>query len=482
MRSWHLAGQTGFAVLSRLAPKAASTLLFALLLRFTGVGDAGIYMLSVAYATAVILFASIGMEELIVREVAQAPSSTYYYWANATALRTLFAGVGYAILILIVVPLLDYSSDVYQVIVILGSAIIPDSITATNAAIFVANRKMGYMAGVACCTSFLYLLAGSVALTRGFGLEVLAWLMVATSWTAAVSSSFVAYRLASRLEMKRADPVVKPLRRVSLRACRDLARGSMPFFLLIALVSLDAELDVILLSRLSSVEELGWYGAARALILVLLLLSQSLRMVIYPAMSRAFVVSEAKLRKIYSDAWFYMALAGLPLAVGGLYVSRSLLVTAYGEAPLIAVSVLNILFGHLLVNFFYQTGTRLLVVSDRQAQLTRLLVVSIAMNVAISVLLTPRYGAVGAATARTLASTAYFLVVEWYISRSVLPGAWPLQRLFGPLVATGVMAGVLAIVHLSHWLLIVLVGAVVYGGTVMLFGIGQARRLQGELQ
>ncbi len=51
-----------FALLSRLAPKAASTLLFIILMRRMGESVAGTYSLSVAFLTSGVLLSSFGLE------------------------------------------------------------------------------------------------------------------------------------------------------------------------------------------------------------------------------------------------------------------------------------------------------------------------------------------------------------------------------------------------------------------------------------
>lgn len=470
IRHFGLARQTGYALLSRLAPKAASTLLFVLLLRSAGPAYAGVYTLGVAYLTAVVLFSSFGLDELIVRDVAQDAGASWYYWSNAMVLRTALGVLGYAILVLVILPLLGYDQDIYRVILIQAIAIIPESVTATNAAIFVATRKMGLMALGAVCTSVAQLLIGGIAIALGSDLRLIAWIVVVTSVLGAVITTLMAYRLVLCL-----DSMGTRRAHVSLAHCRELFRGALPFFLLIGLVSVDTELDVILLSKLSDVDQVGWYGAARSLILVLSLLAQSLRMVIYPALSRAYAVSCAALRRVYRDAWFYLALVGTPIAVGGLFVSRNLLALAYGETAVAAVWSLNILLGHLLANFLYQAGTRLMVVSERQMQLAQTLVVSAVLNIGISLWLTPTYGAVGAAVARTAASFVYFLTVEIHVNRSVLSGAFPVLRAAAVLAATAVMAGVLFLLPSLHWIVMVAVGAIVYGVVVALLVWGPWR-------
>lgn len=437
-------------------------LLFVLLLRRFGTANAGIYTLSVAYLTFSVLFSSLGLDELILREVAKDPSCSYCYLVNAALLRVVLGVIGYGILALVVILILRYEPEVYRVILILGIAVIPESVVATASAVFVANRKMSRMALVACGTGLLQLGLGSIAIAMGAGLTVIAWTVTGSSCLGAAIGLYIAYRLVAQLHSETTATPLSSTTLVSMDFCRMLVERALPFFLLIGLVSLDAELDIILLSMFGDVDEVGLYGAARSIVLVFLLLSQSLRMVVYPIMSRAYATSESALRRVYREAWFYLGLAGFPIAIGGLFISRDLLFLVYGDTPKTATWTLNILFGHLLATFLYQAGTRLLVVSNRQLLLARFLGVSIVVNVSANILITPKYGAVGAAVARTIASSIYFLMVEWYVNRSLLSNVLPFRHLSVLLLATATMSITLAVIDLSPWSAKVLMGAGIY--------------------
>jgi len=470
---------TSFAMLSRLAPKAASTIVFIMLLRRWGATDAGVYALAVALVTAFVLLGSCGLDELLLREVAQSPSLTYPYLINAVPLRALLAALSYGVMAVLLFAI-GYSSGIRSFVLIQGIAIVPDSVTASAVVLLMANRRMRDSAIVAGASSVTQLVAGIWAIWMCSDLASVAWMVVASSSVGAVTSLVVTHRLALRLRSEGSDPD-QPAGTVSVGFCRSLVVRALPFLLLIGLVSVDIELDVVLLSKLSNAEEVGWYGAARSLVLLFSIIAQSLRMVIYPELAQAYTASESVLRRVYGRVWSLVALVGFPIVVGGIFISGDLLSLVYGNVSQSSVWALRILFGFLLANFLYQPGTRLLIAADRQLHLARLLALGLLVHLACSLLLTPEYGAIGAAASRAFSALLYFVMVERHVGRHLLQGALPVGRIGTLLFSTAVMAFALAAIGASPWYVKVPVGAAVYGALTGVLTYGRMRRSDPEL-
>jgi O-antigen/teichoic acid export membrane protein len=245
-------------------------------------------------------------------------------------------------------------------------------------------------------------------------------------------------------------------------------------------VSVDLQLDVIVLSVLRGVASVGIYSAARSIVMFLALLPRTFRIAVYPALARAYATSETELRRVYRQAWWYLAVIGFPLAVGGILVSRHITELVYGPVSLQMVWSFGVLMVYLFVSALYIPGTRLMVASNRQAWLSMLLGLSLALGVLVSVLLVPRLGAVGAAVSRVISAAFYLVTVEWVVLRHLLPKHGGFRMALRPALGAVTMAVVVWFLRDRVWYIVVSLGAVSYGlALLILYGPGIAGRRLG---
>jgi O-antigen/teichoic acid export membrane protein len=457
-----------FALVSRLVPRVASTLLFILLMRQAGAAVAGTYSLSVAFLTAGVLFTSLGLEELIVRQVAQNLESSGIYLINMLILRAGAALVGYAIIAGFVVWFPGYDPDVKRIVLIQSLGLLPEGLVATMFAVFNANRRLAWMAFVSICVSAFQLLAGGVAVWMGADLRTVVIALLAGSVLGTAVSAYLAFRLYREQRLAKVDGV--GAWRIDWRFCRQQLRLAPSFAALIALVSLDIQLDVILLSAIRDVADVGIYSGARTLILVLSLLPQAFRMTVYPSIAKAATTSEADLRRIYRQSWRYLSLVGLPLVFGGMILSDQITRLVYGDSQNGMALSFGILLLHLLAGFLYVPGTRLMIARGYQTRLAFLLGGSILVQVVLSLLVVPRLGAVGAAISRAAASMIYFMSVELYVTRHLLPGNAGWHMVVRPLLAAAIMSAFVWLLRFESLFLSVLAGGLVYGVVAVAMG------------
>jgi len=439
-------GDVFFALFSRLVPKMASALLFIILMRRSGASVAGAYSLSTAFLTTGVLLSSLGLEELIVREVAKGTFPSRGYLLNILFIRGILSLLGYGIVAVIVTGFLHYDMDVKRIILIQSLGMFPESLSSAMFAVFNATGRLKWVALVSVCVSAFQLSTGGLALWMGAGLELVIWLLLGGSLLGVVVSVCFSVRLVRAYSTPVGDHDVGQKQpqcwRLDWAFCRQQLRLMLPFALTTTLSSLDLQLDVIVLSTLRSIDEVGIYSAARAVMLLLSLLPQAFRMSLYPSMAKAHATSEQELRNVYVQSWWYLTMVGLPLAAGGIILSRPIIHVVYGNATFATSWALSILMVHLLVGFLYLPSTRLMVVSDHQGRLSMLLGLGLGINVAMNVSLAPSLGAVGTAIARSVSSALYFIAVELYVSRHLLRRHGGFLTAIKPILATALMVAV----------------------------------------
>jgi O-antigen/teichoic acid export membrane protein len=460
-----------FGLVSRLGPKLASSLLFIFLLRQAGASDAGTYSLAIAFLTAGILLGSLGLDELVIREVAKDPTLSRRYLANALFLRAILAVICFGAIAVLVGPVMQYDAGVRHIVLLQNLALVPESLSAVFFSVFNANRKLRWMAFVSLLVGGFQLAGGGIALWLHTGLESVVWVLLTGSLVGTVLSAIISYKMLPPARSK-TPGVGDPGWRfpIDLAFCIGQLRATLPFALIVTLVSLDAQIDVLFLSALRGVAEVGVYSGARTIILLLSLIPQSFRMAVYPTMARAYVSCGAALRSIYRQSWRYMAIVGLPLAAVCTLLAPQIADLVYGAGHTGTAWSLGILAWHLLVGFLYIPGTRLMVVSDHQMILAAFSGLSLALNVFLNLALTPQLGANGTAIARSVASVLYFACVEVYVARNLLPGSGGPSSALKPLAASVSMSALLWVLGSQPMWLTLPAGLAVYG--IVLVAIG----------
>jgi O-antigen/teichoic acid export membrane protein len=463
--NWRLITEASGILLSRLLPKAASSLIFVLIARRLGASLAGSYMIGISFLNLGTLLTSLGTDESSLREIAKAPTSSLVYLINLVVTRAALAVLGYCLLIALV-RVMGYALETQEMVLILGAGLLPESIIAATFTVFNANRKVLYMVLIAGLVAFLNLLTVIVAFWTGIPAEAIAILILAGSVVGALSSLFIAYNLAKGIASNFGHSQ-KGL--FSLHFCERLIKESLPLFLLILLVSADSELDILLLSRIQGPEVVGQYGKARTVILLFSLIPQALRMAIYPDMARTYGASSEIFWSRYNHIRLTILILAVPLVIGGWFVSKDLIAFFFGFPSETVVWVFRILLIHLFFNFLYQSSTRLLVVANRPSALSLFLGLSLLLNISINFAVAPHKGALGTAGARSMSSLVYFTLVEFYTARN-----FPLSKPSVPvcssllvILASTVMMVLWLIVlgDIQPWYINIFLSIVAYAGT-----------------
>ena len=192
----------------------------------------------------------------------------------------------------------------------------------------------------------------------------------------------------------------------------------------------------------------GIYSAAYALGNILFLVVGILGLVLTPATSKLYdegSISELATHLTYSLK--YLLLLGIPFVFGATALSEPLLrlfstpdIAARGHqvVPLIAASIL--LYGAYIV---ISTSLSL---AKKPAISTLILILAAAVNMALNILLVPRFGIIGSAVGIFIAYALAFVMAAYYSFREVqFPIPW--SSIVKSLISSTIMALVVWLIH-----------------------------------
>src|SRR5271165_3425535 len=149
------------------------------------------------------------------------------------------------------------------------------------------------------------------------------------------------------------------------------------------------------------------------------------------------------------------------MVVAGTFLAEPVIRLLYGAAYANSAAPFRILLWSaalVLLRWVYMDSLR---ATGHQALDLRCAITSASLNVALNILLIPRFGMMGAASATVFADLVWFLMSYYYFRRAVLPGE-PFPPLAGPLLGGGAMCAVLWFTHSMNWPFQLLLSLLVY--------------------
>jgi O-antigen/teichoic acid export membrane protein len=197
-----------------------------------------------------------------------------------------------------------------------------------------------------------------------------------------------------------------------------IARLSLPIGMLAALYGALQQIDRVLLRVLCDEEAVGIYSAAWVLSDNFRMISDLFLGASFAAGMRLYARDRAAFEGLYRSSMTVAALLGLPVAAGAVVIAPDLIALVYRSgsyAP--AGTVLRILVCDVPITFAFQVGTLPLLAARREVVMVKLLLAALAANVALDLVLVPRFRAPGAALA-TLTVSAGALIASWALTRS----------------------------------------------------------------
>lgn len=195
-----------------------------------------------------------------------------------------------------------------------------------------------------------------------------------------------------------------------------------PTFLAIAVFStLYWRIDILMLSKLSTLEQVGFYGACWRLLQFAMVVPTSLCLALYPQIVMAIEADSERLARLAAVALRYLLALTLPVAVAVTLLGEDLLALLFGASFRQAASTLTVLIWTLIPFCLVRYHAYVLVAANHQRADLGLNIIMSLLNIGLNLILIPRYGPTGAAIASLIAICLYAVLQYGYLLRR-LPG------------------------------------------------------------
>ena len=418
MANWRLNSTTIRAVTERLASrtlrnsmlvvgaralaKLAVFVVVVLLWRHLGAEPYGRFATMVVYVTLVGVVADLGLQTVFIRDASRDRRVFTRYLANLLSARLFLSLVA---LVILAVALRLLSPALFPYTLPAFVLLLTTSYSSLLRAVFYIRGRLGYEAIAIVAEALLLLGLTIVAIGRHATWDVFLWVYAVTYlFTCLFPFVVLRWRWRERVTIRLEPAFVRRL----------LAAG-LPLALGFTITTVYAQLDLVLLQLFKNFQVVGWYSAANKYIDAVAWVPQSAMGAVFPALALLSAGDRRRLAFAYQKSYKMLAILGLPLAVGIGVTADSIVHLTRGFEQ--SIPALRILAPSVVLLFVNNAFIYTLTAINRQVDFTRLALFTLAVNVALNLVLIPPYGYLGAAVASTLTECALFAGGWWLLRR-----------------------------------------------------------------
>ena len=406
--------------------------------RVLGPVQFGHFQFADAFTTTVFVFATLGLDTYIRKEVPVRPEHASEFFGG-TLLTSLALNVAIMIVALVALTAAGKSREVVLLVALLGVAQILFNTNALLVAMLHASGTVNELSIVNLVVKLLW--AGGIigALVLGFGPLGASVAVIVAEACRSMSLVVVARRhLALKLRLDRAATWVA-------------LTGGLPFYVTGMAQTIYARIDTSIMSFLAPEHEVGWYGAASTLGGLSLMLSPVIGWVLLPLASRAAARSSDDVMLLARRANEFVLAIAFPTSLFFYLLAHEIVMLLFGQSYLPTVPALRILAPTFILTYAAIIYASILIRLERGWAVTVVSLGGMAISPALNVILVPKFLAMyGEGGAGRAAATA-LLVTETYtvIALLLLLGKRAVDSRLLRMLAVSLVAAAVAVV-LDH--------------------------------
>jgi len=460
-------GKVAFGTISQIASRLAVAILSIFTLRYStqylGAEVYGQLAIVVAYVTIFTLLTDLGLTAISSREIARRPDEADRIIGNSLAMRLLLS--------VAISPLIAvggwwlYAAKPGQVkvgIALMVLTLVFGSVQSVVSALFTAKHRNDVPALLGVVNKAAYLLCIVAAGALGLGFYGFVYAAIITAFlTAALGAYWAAKRIRLRLLFH-------------MTHWKFMMKTSIPLGIIQIINLLYYKVDTVMLSVMRTPKEVGLYTIAYGIIDVVITIPSMFMTSLMPSLA---VADTKRLRALVQRAFTILSFLAVPVAIGGIMLSREaiLLISSrefIGAAVPLAILIAGAAFSYLNAVFGFAA-----VAVNKQSRMLKVSVMTIVLNIAINLFAIPHFGVAGAAAAtlftEIVACIGVYLVFKnqtgisvqfgalWKVilaGLAMIPAKWLLDSLGLPVFVNFVTAGL--VMTMIYFGLTALLGAI----------------------
>ncbi|MBI2653350.1 flippase [Candidatus Woesearchaeota archaeon] len=375
--------------------------------RLLGKTDFGKFSFALSLSLIAIVLADLGINTLLVREISRNKNQAGKYFANAFSVKVLLSAVAF-VAIAAILDMMNYPHDTRYIVYIVWMFTILSTFTELFYSIYRAFEMMFYDAFLKITRMIILTALSLYLLFNSYGVFAFSYAFVIVEFIIVIIALAIALKNFIKFKIEFDVSFVKALLKKAAPFGLAFVFGSIYFFI-----------GSVMLSKMKGDAEVAIYSVAYNTALAILFIPTVYTNAIYPVLSRYYHQSRKELNVLYERSFKYLYIIGLPISVGLYLLAGRVINFFYGKEYSASAIALQIIAWYLFIKFLNFLLGIILSSIDRQDKRMLGQGVTAVFNVALNLLLIPKFGFIGAALATFFTEIFLFLIYYWYVSRSL---------------------------------------------------------------
>ncbi|MFA5797899.1 MAG: flippase [Candidatus Woesearchaeota archaeon] len=364
--------------------------------RVLGAAEYGLFSYALGLAGFFTIFADVGINAILTREVSQKPEKASEYFATSFWIKTtLIVGTGF--LVILVAPYFSKIDDVIILLPFVALLTLFDNLREFTLSFFRAKEKMEIEALVNVFTNI------SITL---FGFFILSYIATAQAMTVTYAISAGTGALLAIILLR--NQYKKVFSHFDFSLLKPIIQSALPIAVLGLFGVFMLNIDMVMLGWWRTTEEIGFYSAGQKIVQVLYTLPSIIAAALFPTIARLVGQKNDKnVSLIMSTATVGALFLAIPLTIGGIVLAKSIILFLYGSSYLPSTLVFQILVATTLFVFPGTLFGNFVLAYNKQKKFAKYVAIASIGNVVFNALLIPKFGIIGAATATIIVQSIY---------------------------------------------------------------------------
>jgi len=390
--------------ISGVLAKAISAVVGIVVTRYLGPASYGDYSAAYAYVGSFILFAEIGISQLMVQEGSRNPSVLPRYFGNSLFTKTIIAFLCYIFMLIFMYPA-GYSTTVKTMIVFIGIAVCFNALNQSVYNYYQVVQKLYKAAAYQFLTIVFVAIFTMVIVLNGMGVVAITF------------SHLFSYIIISLLLYLALRKEIKP--KVEISSLSGMVKRGLPFGIHRIFYALFAQLSILVLSLITTNVELGIFAAAYKLVLILIFLPSLMTSAIYPVLYQLGDTDKNKHQDVIEKVFKVLSAVGIAGSTLIFILSTPLIVWLYDGKFNASIPILMIVSWLLALECMSFSLGDILTTTNRQWQRTVVQGSALLILFTLIMVLFPHFGIYGVAYAVIMVEVYIFLCYYILVRRGV---------------------------------------------------------------
>lgn len=465
-----VAYNTVVQIIGKVITTLISLVLVGALTRYLGVAGYGQYTTIFAYLAFFGVLADFGLFWIFVREIAKPDVDFKKATSNILTLRIVI-GIfiyGLATILALFIPQYD---NFHSGIAIIAIASLFLALNSTYVGIFQNKLRMDKAVITDIVGRIIILLLTLYLIKLNHGLNLILWAYAVGNVVNFVLSAYLG----------RVYVAWRPA--FDLPYWKILLKNALPMAIVLILGMLFFKIDTLMLSLMKSSTDVGIYGPPYKILEILILLPAIFMGNIFPIVTRYIYEGDTRLQSALQKSFDFLMILAWPIMIGIIFTASRIIKLMAGADFAVAQTIAPIL-GHaatsaltlqilavaVALSFISHLFGYLVIALGKQEKMIKPYVILVVINVALNLLIIPKYSYIGAAIT-TVVTEVLGLIFAWYVARKYVNLRFNLKVVWQTLFATAFLGVFLYIIgDKLNLILLIISSLMVY--TVALYAVG----------